>query len=84
MRVSFLLILLPILYWQAGLLHQMANPPVTHRITRDDSFSKLKALLRKAAKRTMDALWAQIGKVLDLFTPEECANYFVSCGYVNK
>nr|WP_074710702.1 transposase [Nitrosomonas eutropha] len=39
---------------------------------------------RKAAKRTMDALWAQIGKVLDLFTPEECANYFASCGYVNK
>ncbi|PXV72194.1 hypothetical protein C8R14_1761, partial [Nitrosomonas eutropha] len=31
-----------------------------------------------------DALWAQIGKVLDLFTPEECANYFASCGYVNK
>ncbi|SEJ35217.1 Transposase, partial [Nitrosomonas eutropha] len=47
-------------------------------------FSKLKALLRKAAKRTMDALWAQIGKVSDLFTLEECANYFASCGYVNK
>ena len=44
-------------------------------------FSKLKALLRKAAKRTLDALWTEIGRVLDLFTPRECANYFASCGY---
>lgn len=47
-------------------------------------FSKLKALLRKAAKRTMDSLWTEIGRVLELFTPNECSNYFVSCGYVNK
>ncbi len=47
-------------------------------------FSKLKALLRKAAKRTMDDLWNEIGRVLNLFTPQECANYFASCGYVNK
>lgn len=47
-------------------------------------FSKLKALLRKAAKRTVDSLWTEIGRVLDLFTPNECSNYFASCGYVNK
>ena len=47
-------------------------------------FSKLKALLRKAAKRTIDSLWTEIGRVLDLFTPQECANYFASCGYGNK
>lgn len=47
-------------------------------------FAKLKALLRKAAKRTVEALWDQIGLLLDTFPPEECRNYFASAGYVNK
>lgn len=47
-------------------------------------FSKLKALLRKAAKRTVDALWTEIGRLLDVFTPDECSNDFASCGYVSK
>jgi transposase len=38
-------------------------------------FSKLKALLRKASARTREALWATIGKLLDLYEPAECANY---------
>ena len=46
-------------------------------------FSKLKALLRKAAHRTVDALWEEIGKLLDTFSPQECANYFKSSGYVS-
>jgi len=46
-------------------------------------FSKFKALLRKAAPRTLDALWTQIGKLLDAVTPDECANYFTASGYVN-
>ena len=45
------------------------------------AFSKLKALLRKAAERTRDGLWDKIGQVLDAFTPEECANYFRHAGY---
>jgi transposase len=46
-------------------------------------FSKLKAHLRKAAHRTVDALWNEIGKLLDTFSPHECANYFKSSGYVS-
>ena len=46
-------------------------------------FSKLKALLRKAAKRSTDALWDEIGALLNSISPEECTNYFISCGYVN-
>ena len=46
-------------------------------------FSKLKALLRKAAKRSVDALWQEIGTLLDSISSEECSNYFLSCGYVN-
>ena len=45
------------------------------------AFAKLKALLRKAAERTVDALWDVIGKLVDCFTPQECANYFAACGY---
>ncbi len=37
--------------------------------------------LRKAAARTVDALWQVIGEVIDMFTPNECANYFASAGY---
>lgn len=47
-------------------------------------FSKLKALLRKAATRTVEALWSSIGELLDKFTARECANYFASSGYVSK
>ena len=45
------------------------------------AFSKLKALLRKAAQRTVDGLCSAIGRLLDLITPNECANYFEAAGY---
>ena len=45
------------------------------------AFSKLKALLRKAAERTVDGLWTAIGRLVDVFTPAECANYFAAAGY---
>jgi transposase len=45
------------------------------------AFAKLKALLRKAAERTVGALWDRIGLVLDAFTHQECANYFRHDGY---
>jgi transposase len=47
----------------------------------ENAFAKLKALLRKAAARTIDALWTVIGRLVDLFTPQECANYFAAAGY---
>jgi len=45
------------------------------------AFSKLKALLRKAAERTIGGLWDAIGKFLDLFKSDECRNYFNAAGY---
>jgi transposase len=47
-------------------------------------FAKLKHLLRKATKRTPDAVWRQIGKLLNAFSPQECANYFRNAGYASK
>ena len=47
----------------------------------ENAFSKLKALLRKAAERTVDGLWSTIGALLPAFTPQECANFFAAAGY---
>ena len=47
----------------------------------ENAFAKLKALLRKAAARTVEHLWQIIGECLDAFSPTECANYFTNCGY---
>ena len=46
-------------------------------------FAKLKTLLRKAAERTVEATWKRIGALLTVFTPNECANYFVNAGYAS-
>ncbi len=45
-------------------------------------FAKLKALLRKAAARTVDALWSAIGQLVEKFEPDECRNYIRNSGYV--
>ena len=45
------------------------------------AFSKLKALLRKAAARSIDQLWSVITDCLDAFKPAECRNYFEAAGY---
>jgi len=46
-------------------------------------FAKLKALLRKAAERSVEATWKRIGALLNSFTPQECANYLVNAGYAS-
>jgi len=45
-------------------------------------FAKLKPLLRKAAKRSVEALWNEIRELLNTLSSTECANYFASSGYV--
>jgi transposase len=45
------------------------------------AFSKLKALLKKAAARTIDDLWRVIAEALPRLTPDECTNYFTAAGY---
>jgi transposase len=46
----------------------------------ENAFAKLKALLRKAGERTLEGLWIAIGRLLDAFTPSECANYLAAAG----
>lgn len=47
----------------------------------EQAFAKLKALLRKAAARSVEALWSAIGTFVNAFTAEECTNYFANSGY---
>ena len=47
----------------------------------EKAFARFKAMLRKAGERSVPGLWNLIGKLVDLFLPRECANYFTSCGY---
>jgi hypothetical protein len=45
------------------------------------AFSKLKAPLRKYGVCTIDKLWQATGDICDLYTPDECQNYFKAAGY---
>ena len=45
------------------------------------AFAKLKAHLRKAAKRSMPHLWDRIGSILHTFSAAECQNFFSHAGY---
>jgi len=64
---------------KARLLYLPAYSPDLNPI--EQWFAKLKALLRKAAARTFDALIQAIATALEAFTPEECANYLANSGY---
>ena len=44
-------------------------------------FSKLKTMLRKLKLRTVDELWKKLGALCEIFSPNECKNYFKHTGY---
>ena len=57
-------------------------PPYSPDLTPIEKlFSTLNALLSKAAHRTVDARWTEIGNLLPTFSPDECQHYFASSGY---
>lgn len=45
------------------------------------AYSKLKALLKKAAARTVEALWTAIADAIQKFTRKDCLGYFTAAGY---
>ncbi len=47
----------------------------------ENAFAKLKAMLRKAAARSIDQLWDAIARIIQTYSPLECANYFAAAGY---
>jgi transposase len=61
------------------------SPPVLARFPPIEvALSKLKALLRKAAERTVPNLRRRIAKLLPCFTATECANFLAHAGYASK
>jgi transposase len=46
----------------------------------EKAFAKLKALLRRAAARTVEAVRQAIEDLVTTITPTECANFFAACG----
>ena len=63
----------------AGLVYLPPYSPDFNPIEK--AFSKIKAILRKAAARTREDLWTVIASALTAFESEECRNYFTACGY---
>lgn len=47
----------------------------------ENAFAQIKALLRKAAARTIPALAEAIATAIDAVTPKACASYFANAGY---
>ncbi|MFT8764364.1 MAG: hypothetical protein ABF809_10260, partial [Gluconobacter potus] len=54
---------------------------ITREFFEPSTFSKLKALLRARAERTVRALWDTVGALLPAFTYSECASFFTAAGY---
>ena len=63
----------------ASLLFLPAYSPDLNPI--EMAFSKLKQLLRSAGHRTLNALWADVQRMLDLITPDDARGFFTHCGY---
>ena len=47
----------------------------------ENVFSKLKTLVRKSKLRTVETLWKKLGELCDIFSTQECKNYFRHAGY---
>jgi transposase len=67
---------------EAAGAHVLYLPPYSPDLNPIEmAFSKLKALLRKAAERTIPGLIRLIGRLLKKFTPEECRSFLNHAGY---
>ena len=64
--------------------HLIFLPPYSPDLNPiEQLFAKLKHLMRKAQERSHEATWRKVGKLLDLVSPTECANYLRNSGYAS-
>ena len=62
--------------------HLIFLPPYSPDLNPiEQVFAKLKHLMRRAQARDVEATCRKVGHFLDLFSPQECANYLVNSGY---
>ena len=68
---------------EAAGMHLLYLPPYSPDFNPiEQVFAKLKALLRRMAPRSFDAICDAIKIILEKFTPNECSNYIRHSGYV--
>ena len=68
--------------WSLTTEREFADTPYSSDLNpMEQALAKMKALLRKAGARTRAALEQAIREALEAFSPEECRNYFLNCGY---
>ncbi|WP_245424583.1 transposase [Sinorhizobium sp. BJ1] len=68
--------------WSRQKAHGFSSPPYSSDLNPIEmAFSKLKALLRKRAARSCDAIAEALGGICNLFSVTECRNYFRAAGY---
>jgi transposase len=64
--------------------HLLFLPPYSPNFNPiEQVFAKIKHLIRDAEPRDVEATWRKVGHLLDLFSIDECANYFRNSGYVS-
>jgi transposase len=64
--------------------HLLFLPPYSPDLNPiEQLFAKLKHLMRKAEERAHEATWRRVGQLLDLVSPDECANYLANAGYAS-
>lgn len=64
--------------------HLLFLPPYSPDLNPiEQVFSKLKALLRKADERSVEATWQRIGSLINCFSPTECGHYLSNSGYAS-
>ena len=64
--------------------HLLFLPPYSPDLNPiEQVFAKLKHFLRKAQERSIDDICNRIASLLDMFTPQECANYIRNAGYAS-
>ena len=63
-----------------GASRRWEQEPTTPSI--EMAFSKLKAQLRRIGARTFTDMFNALAEICDLYSPNECWNYFTAAGYV--
>jgi transposase len=65
--------------------HMIFLPPYSPDLNPiEQVFAKLKHILRKMARRTVEDTWRGIAQALNAFEPEECARYLTNAGYASS
>jgi transposase len=62
--------------------HLLFLPPYSPDLNPiEQLFAKLKHWMRDAEARTVEATWRKLGDLLQIVSPQECANYIANAGY---